>query len=431
MRKMSRTVLTLVIALAIFTGRGEAAGENPIPPGTIITLQNWQQYKAFMPDGMQALFAGAYMFKLPADFRMEVGPLTIYPLPAIYRENTEKYSHLVEAKTLPDGRNTITGYVAGLPFPNPSEPRKGYKILVDSWYRYMPYLYCGDDSHQYLVNQTGAITGYRLVQVVRRLSHISDVGQPINDPRAQGVDFSEYSMQLEPESDKYTEILTLYYVDPAKQEDEFIFAPKLRRVIRGSSNSRCGPVNGGDFTPDDFEGFHGGIARFDANYMKDQPVLSLVSADPKIYGNLSNYYSIYFPKPAVGKWEVRDSYVIDVRRVPSLRAGYCYGRRIMWIDKASFNASWADLYDPEMKMCKITMSEKIAAPTSTEGMQLASGNTIETAWNIQTGHLTAWITSGPGGRGLINQQACTNVDGVNYDDVQQYSTVGGLTQIMR
>jgi hypothetical protein len=133
MLRISRTAFMLVIALAVLAGRGEAAGENSIPPGTIITLQNWRQYKAFMPDGMQALFAGTYMFKLPADFRMEVGPLTVYPLPAIYRENTEKYSHPVEAKTLPDGRNTITGYVAGLPFPNPSEPRKGYKILVDNW----------------------------------------------------------------------------------------------------------------------------------------------------------------------------------------------------------------------------------------------------------------------------------------------------------
>lgn len=432
MFRTSWTALVLLLAVAVFAGRGEAAdGENSIPPGTVITLQNWQQYKAFMPDGMQILFAGTHAFKLPADFKMEVGPLTNYPLPAIYRENTEKYSHLVQIKDLPDGRHTITGYVAGEPFPDPSEPRKGYKILVDNWYRYLPYLYCGDESHQYLVNQEHQITGYRLVQVIRRLSHISDVGQPIDDPRAQGVDFSEYSMQLEPESDKYTEFLTLYYVDPTKQEDEFIFAPKLRRVIRGSSNSRCAPVNGSDFTADDFEAFRGGIARFGADYLRDQAVLSLVKADPKIFGDLSHFYPLYFPKPEVGKWEVRDSYVIDVRRVPSLRAGYCYGKRILWVDKLSFAASWADLYDENLKLFKITMSEKIAAATSTAGMQLNTGNNVEATWNIESGHLTLWLTSGPGGRGLVNQQACTNLNGVNYDDVQQYSTVGGLTQIMR
>lgn len=426
------TTLILLLALALFAGRAQAAsGANLILPGTIITLQNWQQYKQFMPDGMQRLFARNTMFKLPADFRIEVGPLTAYPLPAIYNENTEKYSHLVQAEVLPDERNTITGYVAGLPFPEPSDPRKGYKILVDNWHHYLPYLYCGDESHQYLITHDGQVTGYRLVQVLRRFSHISDVGQPIDDPRAQGIDFSEYSMQLEPESDKYTEILTLYYTDPTKPEDEFIFAPKLRRVIRGSGNSRCAPINGGDFTSDDFEGFRGGISRFDADYLRDQAILALINADPKIYGDLTNYYPIYFPKPVIGKWQVRDNYVIDVRRVPSLRPGYCYGRRIMWVDKVAFTDSWADVYSPDMKLWKIMMSEKIAAPTSTEGMQFGTGNAIEASWNAQSGHMTVWITSGPGGRGLVNQKACTNVDGVNYDDVQQYSTVGGLTQIMR
>jgi hypothetical protein len=428
----ARTALIAFLVVAACATTCEAAGgENPIPVGTVISLQNWQQYRQFMPYGMQALFAGTYAWKIPADFRMLVGPLTSYPLPKAYQENTEKYSHLVAIKNLPDGRHTITGYVAGLPFPEPAEPMKGYKILVNNWYRYVPYLYCGNDSHQYLVNQAGQITGYRLVQVVRRFSHISDAGQPINDPRAQGVDFSEYSMQLEPEEDKYTEILTLYYVDPTKPEDEFIFVPKLRRVIRGSSNSRCAPVNGGDFTPDDFEGFRAGIARFQADYLKDQQVLALTNADPKVYGNLSNYYSLYFPKPEVGQWEVRDSYVIDTRRVPSLRAGYCYGKRIMWVDKYSYSTSWADIYDPEMKLVKITMSEKIAASAGPEGMQLNTGNNIETIWDIQARHLTTWLTSGSGGKGLLNQQACRNLDGVNYDDPQQYSTVGGLTQIMR
>jgi len=44
--------------------------------------------------------------------------------------------------------------------------------------------------------------------------------------------------------------------------------------------------------------------------------------------------------------------------------------------------------------------------------------------------LSSWITSGTGGKGIVNQEACRSLDGVNYYDMQ-YSTVGGLTQIMR
>ena len=36
----------------------ESAHQSGIPIGTKITTQNWQQYKAFLPLGMQKLFAG-------------------------------------------------------------------------------------------------------------------------------------------------------------------------------------------------------------------------------------------------------------------------------------------------------------------------------------------------------------------------------------
>jgi hypothetical protein len=40
--------------------------------------------------------------------------------------------------------------------------------------------------------------------------------------------------------------------------------------------------------------------------------------------NLANYYlPMFFPKPAIGKWQVFDALVIDVSRVPSLNSGYC------------------------------------------------------------------------------------------------------------
>lgn len=429
-----RSTLALILALIALTlSKGNyalAESEQPIPVDTVISLQNWQQYKAFMPEGMQALFAGTQSWKFPTDFKLVVGPTHDYPLPREYSANTEKYSHLVKIVELPDGGHSVSGYVAGLPFPNPAEPMKGYKVLVNNWYRYTPYIYCGNDANLYLVNQAHQVTSYRFVEVIRRFNHISDVGQPIADSRAQGVHFSEYIMQLQPEQDKYTEILTLFYVDPTKREDEFIFVPKLRRVIRGSPNSRCAPFGGGDITPDDFTGFEGGFTRFQADFIKDQPVLALTTAEPGVYGDLANYYSLNFPKPIVGSWEVRDSYVIDTRRLPSLRAGYCYGKRIMWVDKCSYNTIWADVYDPGMKLFKVEMAEEIAARVGSEGMQLNTGNEVQTYWDIQKGHLSSWITSGSGGKGIVNGEACRNLDGVNYYDMQ-YSSVGGLTQIMR
>ncbi len=405
---------------------------NPIPVGTVITPQNWKQYRQYMPEGMQMLFTGNYFWKVPADFRIEVGSQNNYPVPRVYRDNTEKYSSRVRVIDTARGGHALEGYVAGLPFPNPSDPLKGFKILADLWYRPMPYLYCGNEDHEYLVNSGGQTSGFRVEQVFRRLDHISHAGMPITDPQAEGVDYSEYAMFTEPEQYKYTQILTLFYDNPQRSEDDFLYVPQLRRALRQTANQRCAPMTNGDFTPDDLEGFNGGILRFQAEYLRDQQILALINADPRLYGDPANYYPIYLPKPIVGKWEVRDNYVIDVRRIPSQRAGYCYGKQIVYVDKVSYNTSWKDLYDPAMKLTKFQSSQKIATEVPGEGKQFFAGNAIETMWDISKNHLSFFVTAGPDGKGgLVANEACRNVDGVNYDDVKRYSTVGGLTQVMR
>jgi hypothetical protein len=429
---MFRTLgAAIAVCLMLSPMAAKAADESSIPPGTIITLANWRQYKQFMPQGMQVLFEGRYFWKMPADFRMEVGASHNYPLPEEYVRNTQKYSHLVRIKETPGGGHTITGYVAGSPFPNPSEPQKGYKILVDFWYRSIPYLYCGTDDYQYLINSAHQVTSARYEDVFRRLSHISDSTQPITDPRAQGIDYSQFSMVLAPEQQRYTAFLTIYYIDPAKAEDVYIFVPQLRRVLRGSTNSRCAPVAGSDFTPDDFTGFSGGIARFQAEYLRDQRILTLTNSDPHRYGQLANYYPLYFPKPEVGKWETRDTYVIDTRRISSQKSGYCYGKQIMYVDKSTFVIFWKDIYDPHMKLFKLQMANRFATPVPREGLQLSNGNAIEIMWNLDTAHMSAFMTAGPDGRGQFSNEECRNLDGVNYDDIARYSMPSGLTQVMR
>ena len=71
---------------------GAGSGDSTIQSGTIITMQNWQNYREFMPDGMAALFEGKYFWKMPADVSMEVGPTIIHSLPPSYLAAAEKYS---------------------------------------------------------------------------------------------------------------------------------------------------------------------------------------------------------------------------------------------------------------------------------------------------------------------------------------------------
>jgi hypothetical protein len=105
---------------------------STIAPGTVITMANWQQYRAFMPDGMAALFEGKYFWKIPADVRMEVGPTIIHPLPTNYLEATKKNAQGVRVVELPDGGLSLANYHGGIPFPDPSEPHKGWKTLANA-----------------------------------------------------------------------------------------------------------------------------------------------------------------------------------------------------------------------------------------------------------------------------------------------------------
>jgi hypothetical protein len=52
----------------------QLCAQSPEPvPGMIITMRNWQQYRDYMSDGVQALFEGKYAWKMPADVEIDVG----------------------------------------------------------------------------------------------------------------------------------------------------------------------------------------------------------------------------------------------------------------------------------------------------------------------------------------------------------------------
>lgn len=146
---------------------------------------------------------------------------------------------------------------------------------------------------------------------------------------------------------------------------------------------------------------------------------------------MSNYYPLILRKPEVGKWEARDTYVIDTRRVPSQQSGYCYGKEIMYVDKYSYLVLWKDSYNPAMKLFKIESAIKVAGPAQGAGIQFSTGNAIEVVWDVEKDHVTAFITAGASGTALVSGDQCRNLEGVNYDDIQQYFTPSGLTQVMR
>ncbi len=449
MRKRTRSGLISSLVVAVFCvvvvhaaqaqssvpfGREDVKTWQKIPLGTVITPQNWEQYKEFMPAGMQLMFTAGGSWQLPPDFQMVVGPTHNYPLPPLFWQNTEKYSKNVKIVTLPDGRHTVTGYVAGMPFPDPQPPMQGYKFLADTWYEWFPWIYCNHHSWVYLRDRVGNLRTLKTYFVYRELAYNSSVGQPIDDPRGGGVYYAEYTEVVLPEESKYITQLTLYYKDPLRQEDLFLFVPALRRSLRLSSAARCSPFVGTDFIQDDIKGgsFNGGLTRFNATYLGPKYILLLTTADPKEFGQFNNYYLPFlFPKPVVAKWEVRKTYLLDVRRIPSQQAGYCLQKRMLYVDAQSFVSPWADKYDTAGRLWNTESFQQIANFIPLEGPQLYGGDYMVTATDWQNRHQTLFLSAGPSGRHAAGGIACRNYEGVNEDNIERYSSVTGLSEILR
>jgi Protein of unknown function (DUF1329) len=401
------------------------------PPGTVITMHNWRQFQQYMPMGMQELFAGRYFWKMPGEVEMKVGPTVIDPLPAAYVE-AGKRSDPVQVLHLPNGHNDIAHYVAGEPFGSPQEPDKGYKLLVDLWFAYSPHLIAGTPENPFRTcvedrfsNLSCSLLGY----VYRQTAYNTDPDTVRDDPLTADVWFTEWTGVLAPEQSKYAAQLTLFYKDNQRPEELYVYIPSLRRSVRLGVPARCTEVVGTDYLQDDARniGFNGGIALFDARFLGHRKILALTGNYAAMAGDFpKNYYMpVGWPKPSWGPWQLREVDVIDVRRVPSESAGYCYGSRILYEDSYNHYALWEDVYDAYLRLWKIAL----VAPRDTKApsLGLVPASVTSCIWDIQNGHMTTGTTEDKYGHDVsIN----ADVPG-EYRDLAKYSTPGGLIQVMK
>ena len=331
-----------------------------IPAGTRITLQNWQQYKQFMPIAMQALFSGQYLWKISdgPEYAMLVGPAISDPMPRQFVKDTEKYSSQVQLHKLANGGYSLSGYVAGLPFPNPAQPDLGAKLYFNAYYYYRPaYDFAPDlgwneDRFHNATASDALVASYRL-------SHISEPGFAPNPPYGKGYLFGNRYVLLAPEQNRYLSEIALYSDDPSRLQELYLFLPSLRRSLRLSAAARCSPLLGSDYAQDDNNNFLGvQVPQFSLGYVGYKKILSMLHQNPAEDWKLSSYISTSgtmpgWPKPIAGNWEVRDAYLIDILPFTAAAKGYCYGHKVVYIDSQTWVVLAADIYEPVGKLWKI------------------------------------------------------------------------------
>ena len=409
-------------------GGAASVNDSGIPVGTVITMQNWQNYQQYFSDGVADLFAGKYYWKMPADVSMEVGPTIVNAAPKNYLEATEKYSSQVRIVELPDGGLDLQGYQGGLPFPDPEEPHKGWKILANVWYRYIPHLSYISHANGCTLNSSGNVNCATGNVVYRQLSYNTDPGTT-NAADPEGRYYTQWFMILEPEQDRYTASLTIAYNDLKRQQDLYAFIPSLRRYQAVSAAARCGQTSGLDINEDDYRsGFNANVTQFNVEYSGERKVLALILSKMPTSKFPDDYdMPLGWPLPSWGKWQMRDTDVIGATKLPSQAKGYCYGKRVMYVDKADATPLWEEIYDTDGKLWKIGGLYLHTVDVPGIGPVDASGSLIYEFWDIQNNHASFIADPTDSSHPFYVNEQVPN----DYVDITRYSTPSGLNMIMR
>lgn len=235
-------------------------------------------------------------------------------------------------------------------------------------------------------------------------------------------------MLLEPEQQKYTTTLTIEYADPTRAEDSYVFLPALRRYQALSASARCAETAGMDATHDDYQfGFDSNITQLNVDYIAHRKLLTLAEVNLPHESFPTGFdLPLGWPRPSMGKWQVRDVDEITVSQLPSLGGTSCYGKRILYVDSRFYTPLWVENYDTQMRPERVHAIFPYTVLAPGIGLVNASGADAEIFWNIAQHHSTFTVEPAGDGKHYINEQAPKE-----YDDIPRYSTPGGLNLIMR
>jgi hypothetical protein len=200
-------------------------------------------------------------------------------------------------------------------------------------------------------------------------------------------------------------------------------------------------VFGSDYVNDDENGGPPGLPQlFEIQYLGEKSILVLEHAAPESFDlpgaptQLDDRYYyrggegiVPFPKPAMGKWELRGTYMISLKRLPQFAKGYCYSERVMYVDKENyFAAGELDLYDGSGTLHKAQLV--FLYPTE---IPRSGGDVAELLAGPNTGLLVNFhnrhVTISPYLRACLDGECADD----GYLDISRYASPEALMKIVQ
>jgi len=342
-------LVSLLAAVRLAAAQGIAAPlESDPTPGTVLTRENADRYRTLIPPSIG--------WALDRGLEIHVIASTPIPLEPARLAATEKYSPQVR---LSDDKLRLLNYVAGLPFPlaDASSEDAAVKLM----FNYENRIALDDLDVRNFECDTGSLAPDRpmLVEKHFEMGHFRRlyyVGRLYHEPMPtwstpDGIRYREalYPL-LEPFDLKGVGFTYNRYLDPARQDDSWLYYPLLKRARRLSTAARSEALFGQDTDIDSYGGYAGNIAWMDWKLLGMKRVLGAMHTE---------HFPGQWAKGAADflfddNWEVREVYVLEGR---SKLPGYAYSRRVIYLDRHSYVIPYTELYDQGGQLWKAWVNQ--------------------------------------------------------------------------
>jgi hypothetical protein len=317
-------------------------------PGTIVTKSNLAEY--------ESLLGPAIRWAVGRGLEMEVVAPRSIPLEPARLAATEKYSPQVR---LSGDKLRIENFAAGLPFPlvRDNDPDVAVKLM----FNYENRIVVDDldvrnfdcDTGTTSANGPMRIEKHFEIEHFRRLYYVGRLyHEPMPTwPTSDGIRYREALYPLiEPFDLKGVGLTYNRYLDPARQDDSWLYYPLLKRARRLSTAQRSEALFGQDTDIDSYAGYAGSIAWMDWRLLGSKRILASMHSRnfPGIWGDGSADFAFR------DTWEPRDVFVLEGRsRLP----GYAYSRRVIYLDRESYVIAYTELYDQRGELWKAWVNQ--------------------------------------------------------------------------
>lgn len=295
-----------------------------------------------------------------------------YPVEPRLVELTKKYAG--QAKFDPATKE-VSGYTAGVPFPEISEadPDAGYKIMWNFYYAPRE----GDVAQNKYIDV--AIQGDKGVEhqqdwIYERFYNKGrwGAGGPVvGDGTVQA---KTYVLAQHPEDIKGLGIFGIRH-DSAQWEDSWIYLKSARRTRRLSGGAWMDPIGGSDYLNDDLDVFNARPSWYPGmKVVGKRWVLAITDSRKDIYNPAKKGTPEEFPaidlKNApywnpIEKWQPREVYVIEATPPKE----HPYSKRLMYVDASVFRPYYSENFDKKGEFWKF-VNAHVRPVVSEDGFQV-------------------------------------------------------------